>query len=71
MDNLNRQNMSLIICSETDLKCGDGVCYSNLTILGTLATCETNKSIMLSNGYWNLAYPSEIFWKYLDLICLR
>lgn len=66
VDNLNRNMMNLTICNSTDIKCDDGICYSQMTNLGTMATCDANRTILQNNGYWDLAYPSEIFWKFVD-----
>ncbi|CAF0729098.1 unnamed protein product [Brachionus calyciflorus] len=62
VDNRNRMNLTLLSCTD-DLKCNDGLCYSSLTSTGSLASCDLNKTQLIEKGFWNLAYPSEIFWK--------
>lgn len=45
------------------LKCDDGQCYLNTMFNGTLASCETNKTLLDRVGYWNPIFPSQDYWK--------
>lgn len=45
------------------LKCEDGKCYNLTSLNGSPAFCGLNDTLLQRLGYWNPAYPSEIYWK--------
>ena len=49
------------------IKCDDGQCYSIFTKINTRANCEQNRTLLNRIGYWDPAFPSQIFWKEIIL----
>ena len=67
MDDFSPGKFNFTNCLDTsrNLKCPNGICYSTITKLGTLADCDMNKTILNKIGNWKVQYPSQIFWKYI------
>ncbi len=55
------KNYTFINCTSNNLKCSNGLCFEKFTFDNQTATCTSNKSSLISLGWWKVIKLKNLF----------